>query len=281
MFDSWLPDSKDHLPLTWWKSHPVYLAAIIALVGAASIVLTSILGIAGAPWLIYTYHNAFVEWRVWTLFSYVLFNPPDIWVVLGCYMLWNFGEAVERHLGRRAFIKLLILLWLTPPLLTTLLGLAGYRGPLGLSMMLGLPFAAGIQMLEFGVFNAFAALYARAKISLLVITMDAWQLAAIFNAVYALQHILVRDWAGLLILLVCIAVAWLFIRYETGALKFPSLRRRAPSAARTAKAVPKSSSVPTVDEILDKISHKGMHSLSDEERRILDKASEGMKRRAN
>ena len=35
-----------------------------------------------------------------------------------------------------------------------------------------------------------------------------------------------------------------------------------------------------VDDILDKISHQGMQSLTAEERRILDKASEEMKRRA-
>ncbi|MBB5034977.1 rhomboid family intramembrane serine protease [Prosthecobacter vanneervenii] len=284
MFDSWLPESKDHLPLTWWKTHPVYLAAIIALVGVGSIILTSLLGTAGAHWLVYTYHNAFVEGRFWTLFTYVLFNIPDIWVVLGCYMLWNFGEALERHLGRRSFVKLLVLLWLTPPLLATLMGLVGFKGPMSFGMVFGMPFAAGIQMLEFGVFNAFAALYPRAKISMIVITIDAWQLAAIFNVIYALQHILVRDWPGLFILLGCIAVAWVFIRYETGALSLPSLPRRAPKTTRpaqkAAKAAPKSNT-PTVDDILDKISHHGMQSLTAEERRILDKASEEMKRRAD
>ena len=54
MFNSWLPESQDNLPLTWWKQHPVYLAAIIALVGAASMALTAVLGFEGAPWLIFT-----------------------------------------------------------------------------------------------------------------------------------------------------------------------------------------------------------------------------------
>ncbi len=274
MFNSWLPESKDHLPLTWWKQHPVYLAAIIALVGVASIILTAILGFEGAPWIIFTYHNAFNEWRLWTIFTYVLFNPPDIWIVLGCYLLWNFGEALERHLGRRVFIKLLMLLWLTPPTLVALMGLAGFQGPMGVKMMLGIPFAAGIKVLEFGVFNAFAALYPRAKISLIVITIDAWHLAVIFNVVYALQHISIRDWAGLIVLLGCIAIAWLYIRFETGALKLPSLTKRAPQAQKPAKK----SSAPTVDDILDKISHKGMQSLTAEERRILDSASDQMKR---
>ena len=275
MFNSWLPESQDNLPLTWWKQHPVYLAAIIALVGAASMVLTAVLGFEGAPWLIFTYYNAFSEWRLWTIFTYILFNPPDIWILLGCYLLWNFGEAIERHLGRRSFVRLLVLLWLTPPAIVTLMGLAGFQGPLVLGM-LGCPLAAGITILEFGVFNAFATLYPRAKISLLVVTLDAWVVALMFSSIYAFRHIAGRQWSELIILLGCIAVAWLYIRYETGALKLPSLPKRVQQAKKPAKK----SSAPTVDDILDKISRQGMQSLTAEERRILDQASDEMKRRA-
>jgi len=276
MFNSWLPESKDHLPLTWWKQQPVYLAAIIALIGGASIILTAILGFESAPWLIFTYQNAFSGGRFWTAFTYVFFNPPDIWVVLGCFLLWNFGEAIERHLGRRSFIRLLVILWLTPPALVTLMGLAGFKGSLLLGMMLGCPLAAGVTILEFGVFNAFAALYPRAKISLIVITLDAWMVALLFSSIYAFRHIAGRQWAELIVLLGCIAMAWLYIIFEKGALKLPSLPKRAPQAKKPAKK----SSTPTVDDILDKISRQGMQSLSAEERRILDKASDEMKRRA-
>jgi len=277
MFNSWLPESKDHLPLTWWKTHPVYLAAVIALVGAASIILTALLGFERAPWLVFTYHNAFSEWRLWTVFTYVLFNPPNIWVVLGCFLLWNFGEAIERHLGRRAFVRLLVLLWMTPPALVTLMGLFGHQGSLVLNMAFGCPLAAGVTILEFGVFNAFAALYPRAKISLILITLDAWVVAVIFSSIYAFQHIAGRQWAELIILLGSIAVACLCIQFETGALKLPSLPKRSPPQARKPA---KKSNTPTVDDILDKISHQGMHSLTAEERRILDQASDQMKRRA-
>jgi hypothetical protein len=52
-------------------------------------------------------------------------------------------------------------------------------------------------------------------------------------------------------------------------------------AFKLAKATkPATPRAPSVDDILDKISREGMHSLSAEERRILDKASDEMKRRA-
>jgi membrane associated rhomboid family serine protease len=265
MFDSWLPESKDRLPLTWWKTHPVYLAAIIALVGAASMVLTAVLGYSMAWYVIFNFEGAFHHLRLWTPLTYVLFNPPSFWTLIGCVLLWNFGEAVERHLGRRAFVRLLLLLLLVSPVLITLFGLLGARGFV----------CAGIMQLEFGVFIAFATLYPRAKLSLFIITIDAWILAAVFVGLSALGSLGARDWSSLLLLASNVGSAYAFIRYETGALKLPSLPKRAPKAQKPA---PKSST-PTVDDILDKISHHGMQSLTAEERRILDKASEEMKRK--
>ena len=151
MFNSWLPESQDNLPLTWWKQHPVYLAAIIALVGAASMVLTAVLGYSMMGHLIFTYEGAFHHLRLWTPLTYILYNPPSLWTLVGCLLLWNFGEAVERHLGRRAFVRLLLLLLLASPLLITVFGLLGSYG-------FG---CAGITQLEFGVFIAFATLYPR------------------------------------------------------------------------------------------------------------------------
>ncbi len=265
MFNSWLPESQDRLPLTWWKQHPVYLAAIIALVGAASMIITAVLGYGVMAHLVFTFDSAFNHLHLWTPLTYVIVNPPSLWILIGCYLLWNFGEAVERHLGRRAFVRLLALLLLVSPLLITLFGLAGVRG-----------FAcAGITQLEFGVFIAFATLYPRAKISIIILTIDAWVLASIFVGLNALSSLAARDWASLLLLTANVGTAYAFIRYETGELKLPSMPKPAPKAKKPAK-----NASPTVDDILDKISRQGMQSLTAEERRILDKASDEMKRRA-
>ena len=134
MFNSWLPESQDRLPLTWWKQHPVYLAAIVALVGAASMVVTAVLGYGLMAHLVFTFDSAFSQFHLWTPLTYVLFNPPSLWTLFGCYLLWNFGEAVERHLGRRAFVRLLLLLlacaatsWLGLALVFPWLGLASWH----------------------------------------------------------------------------------------------------------------------------------------------------------
>lgn len=274
MFNSWLPESKDHLPLTWWKTHPVYLAAVITLAGAASMVITAVLGYDLMGHFVFTYDSAFRQLHLWTPLTYIFFNPPSLWTLVGCLLLWNFGEAVERHLGRRAFVRLLLLLLLVSPLFITLFSLLGSRG---LACM-------GITQLEFGVFIAFATLYPNAKLNVIILAVEAWVLAAVFVGINALACIGGRDWSSLLLLAANVGTAYAFIRYETGALKLPSLPKRSPQStksARPAKSAPKSkSSSPSVDDILDKISHQGMHSLTAEERRILDQASDQMKRRA-
>jgi len=267
MFNSWLPESKDHLPLTWWRQRPVYLAAIIALGGLASMILTALIGYAHLGHLIFTFKSTFHEYHFWAPLTYVFVNPPGFWAIIGCMLLWNFGEAVERHLGRRAFVRLVLMLLLVSPLVITLFGLFGGRA-----------FAcAGIAPLTFGVFIAFATLYPHAKLSVIILTIDAWVLAAVFVGINALGSLGARDWSSLLLLAANVGTAYAFIRFETGELKLPSRPKRSPPQTRKTA---KKSSTPTVDDILDKISHQGMHSLTPEERRILDKASEEMKRRA-
>lgn len=265
MFDSWLPESQDRLPLTWWRERPVYLATIIAFGGVVSMILTALIGFGKMGALIFTFESFAQHLHLWTPLTYVLVNPPGFWAFIGCILLWNFGESVESHLGRRAFVRLLLLMVVVSPLLITLLGLFGGR-----------VFAcAGIMPLTFGLFIAFATLYPHAKLNVIILTLDAWVLAAIFVGMNAFGCLGERNWSALLLLAANVGTAWAFIRFETGALKLPTLPKRAPQARKPAKK----SSSPSVDDILDKISHHGMQSLTAEERRILDKASEEMKRK--
>lgn len=274
---SWLPESKDHLPLTWWKGHPVYLSAVLALAGAASMILTTLL-MAAAPasldYLTFSFSD-FARFQLWTPATYVLVNPPSLWLLLGCFMFWRFGESVERHLGRRSYVRMLVILLLVSPLLVSLAAFLGSaRG------------CAGMMELEFGVFIAFATLYPRAQISLIFFTLEVWILAAVIVGVSALSSIAMRDWISLLMLAGQVGTAIAYIRYEQGALKFPVMPAFTPSKPESKErerdvspaAKPKKRS-PQVDDILDKISREGMHSLTPDERRVLDQASEDLQKR--
>jgi hypothetical protein len=95
--------------------------------------------------------------------------------------------------------------------------------------------------------------------------------------VNVLQSLFVRDVSSIILLASTVGTAYAFIRFEKGELKLPSMPQTSP---KPAKAAPSSKpAAPTVDDILDKISHQGMHSLTAEERRILDKASREMRKR--
>src|SRR3954453_4833724 len=105
---SWLPESQDRLPLTWWKGQPIYLAAVLALLGVVSMVVTALLmATAGGilARLIFSYASVLDHLWLWTPVTYVLVNPPSLWLLLSSYFFWRFGEEVERHLGRRSFVK--------------------------------------------------------------------------------------------------------------------------------------------------------------------------------
>ncbi|MDZ4288658.1 MAG: rhomboid family intramembrane serine protease [Prosthecobacter sp.] len=280
---TWFRESQDHLPLTWWKGHPVYLSAILALAGVASMILTAIIGYDLLGILVFSYDNLMHRFFLWTPLTYALVNPPDLWLVLGCFLLWRFGEAVERHLGRRAFVRLVVLLLVALPILILLLGFAGMRGQVLL----------GMNHLQFGVFLAFATLYPRAQISLIIATIEVWILAAIIVGIYALGALASRNWASLLMLATECAVAYGFIRYEQGQLQWPALSSLIPRTkpqrqdrsllpTRPAKAKKARTAVreqSDVDEILDKISREGMHSLTAEERIILERASDDLQKR--
>ena len=291
---SWLPESQDHLPLTWWKGRPIYLAALIALGGVASMVVTALLmaskgDVAGngnvLEALIFTFANVADHGRIWTPLTYVLVNPPSLWFLITSYLFWNFGEQLERHLGRRAFVKLLVGLILVTPLLLSLVALTGPR----------LWQAVGMGQLEFGVFLAFATLYPRAKITLIILTIDAWILAAALVGVSALSSLAMRDWAGLFVLAGQVLFAYGFIRYEQGSWSMPSwsslkpkpklrLERkpRQSESFRSSQAKKATSGISVeeqVDQLLEKIHRQGLQSLSDEERRIMEKASESLRKK--
>ncbi len=71
------------------------------------------------------------------------------------------------------------------------------------------------------------------------------------------------------------------IRYEKGKFKLPKIPKVVfTTSAKTRSNKPSTGKSPSVDDILDKISRHGMQSLTAEERRTLDKASDEMKRRA-
>lgn len=276
-------NSNDFLPFTWWGQRPVYLSAILALAGIASMILTAlVMAIWGSPGLtplIFTVGTFLDHLWLWTPATYVLVNPPSLWFLLTTYLLWSFGESVERHLGRAIFKRLVLLLVACKPVALGIIALFGQSSwP-----------AMGLEGIEFGVFLAFATLYPTARISIIILTIEAWILAAAIVLIDFLICLAAHNWAGLFMLFVSVGTAVGYTSYETGqwtpSLNFwpkgkakavPRTVNRTSKKTRATESTTSNSEIPTreaIDAILDKISRTGIASLTPEEKRKLEIAS--------
>ena len=279
---AWFPESKERLPLTWWKGQPIYLAAIIALSIVGSMILTAFVlaadrsdSIIGG--LAFYYPSLLKGW-VWTVVTYPLVNHVNLWLVLNAFFFWRFGEDVERYLGRKSFVMLLVTQVIAIPLTISLLALTGVAI---------LPPVLGADFLMMGTFVAFVTLYPSAEF----FGFKAWIVATVILGIDALQLLSGRSWAGLILLATEVFAAHGYVRYQQGRGFFPRWKmpsrskqtERKPAAAPAKKAKEKTVAAANgrvteeqVDAILDKINQHGFQSLTPEEKRILEKASENL-----
>jgi hypothetical protein len=262
------------------------LAAYLAIGAVASMVTTALLMAAHTPLLhyfIFTFSGLVDFGRVWTIATYVLINPPSIWVLISSAMLWMWGQEVEKFFGRRVFVKMFLIFTVAQPLLLSLV--VPIVGPLWPAM--------GVYQVEFAVFLAFVTLYPHARISLILVSLEAWIIAVAFVALDVLQCLAAHNWGGLILILGETALAYGLVRYEQGHWNVSSLfawtkKGVSLSPGPKLKIVRRSREEPIpstsdldVDTILDKIGKHGLESLTPEERRTLEKASKDLRGRGN
>jgi membrane associated rhomboid family serine protease len=274
---------EDHQPVTWFRGHPVYAAHLIVAALSVSMVVTTLMlafeGRALLAMLEFTSPEVLAG-QLWRPFTYGLVNPPGLGFVIDMVMLVFFGREVEKYLGRRAFVRLYVALYLLTPVLLTILGLFGPR------------FLSG-QTGSFAIFIAFAVLYPNVPMFFNVLAK--W-VAGILVAVYTLVALSGRDWSGLLALWATTGFAFAYIRHAQGHFNLPAPRlparppaRPAAPATRFAPAPPAAPrptarGVPPpgpadIDALLDKISRDGIHSLTPAERAKLDEAQARLAKR--
>jgi membrane associated rhomboid family serine protease len=285
---SWFAEADNHRPMMYWKGHAIWLTTVVAIAGVVSMVFTALLAaISPATFSAVVFNTqTFLNGAVWSVITYPFLNPPDFWFVLTCYMLWQFGSSVERHLGRKSVALLMLANVLTLPLLCLLM-----RAFTVSSYSL-----FGLHGLYLGIFSAFATLYPNTQINIIIVSVSAWILAVVMVGISVLRHIMSHDMAGLLQTLLPVALSYFWVKYETGSLNLPQLPKRRPTprkpVARGTPAVKLNTPEPmaqryhrepSLDEqinaILDKISEKGMGSLAEAEKKLLERHSSIQQRR--
>src|SRR5437588_470150 len=266
--------SDDYRPVAWMGRYPVDVTTILVALHVAVAVITCLLVAIGAASVLefLQFDSAAVLYRgqIWRIATYAFVHAPGalLWFAVEMYMLFVFGREVERFIGRRSYISLYVILLILPAVVVTIWGL-WQRAAL-----------AGSPALHFGIFVAFATIYPRVELFLRI--MAKW-VALILAGIYSFQLLAYHAWTDLAVVWTSIGAAFLFVELRGAgpelvwwnAMKArlrPKPRLHIVQKTSTRRVVEPDDVIASVDPILDKISKSGMGSLTETEKKILDRA---------
>ena len=277
-------------PLFHLGGFPVRLALLLVLIHVLMLFTTAIVGREMNTWLGMAIHRSLVDdaivWPSWWQWgTYIVNHVPGTMFLLDMLYLGFFGTQLEQVMGRR-FLAVLYGALIALPSLLVLGGVTS--GIWGMYALFGTGGA------HFCLFMAIAFLYPNVCFWITPIKIK-WVAAALF-AVYILQFMYQRDGLGCLIHVSNTTMTYFIMRrygltprFERVAEAFsaalPRPRRKTPAALPyTPKMVPRPELredrvvVTKIDAILEKISRRGLDSLTDDERKQLERASTELKR---
>jgi membrane associated rhomboid family serine protease len=267
--------SDDYRPVTWMGRYPVDVTTILVGVHVVCAIVTAfIFAIGDGAVMNYAMFDSAQVWQgqIWRLFTYAFIHQPSpsalLWFAVEMYMLFFFGREVERFIGQRAYLWLYALLLLVPVFILALWGLSTRTG------------LAGSGAVHFAVFAAFVTLYPNVQFFLRI---PAKWIFVILAAIGTLSALAAHDWPDLVVLWASIAVAFFFIEARGAGpelawiANLKSRFQRKPKLYVVQKSSMRRTTEPddlysSVDPILDKISKSGIGSLTENEKKILDRA---------
>ena len=267
--------SDDYRPVTWMGRYPVDVTTILVGIHVFCAIATAlIIGFIHGGLLDSAMFDSAQVWhgQIWRLVTYAFIHSPSgyalLWFAIEMYMLFFFGREVERFVGQRAYIWLYGLLLLVPASILTLWGLTTRTG------------MAGSGALHFAVFTAFVTIYPNVQFFLRIAAKWVFLILA---AVATLSALAAHDWQDLVVLWASIGVAFFFIEARGAGPELVWLNDFKARFQKRPKfrVVPKPKTHVTtepddvyesVDPILDKIARSGMGSLTENERRQLERA---------
>lgn len=222
--------------------------------------------------------SQFLSGQVWQAFSYPFFEPPSLLLILGLYFFYRFGGMVEEALGRSRYVRLLCAVMLTPPVVVVLAHLLSVPG-----------YLVGSHLPHLAIFVAAIAMMPNAPMAFLNIPIK-W-LAVVFVGVALLQFLMMRNLGACIALISVVYLAIWWMKQAGHVSQWGVVedvmgprpqRTRGKKAGKKKRAYEKkikprtkvsSSKNKKVDRILDKINEEGLHSLTEEERKLLQEAS--------
>lgn len=277
-YREWGAPSEDHQPVTYWRGYPVYLSHLVVIAYCVLMIVTAVGGSHLVPmltWLDFR-SDRMLSGQVWRAVSYGWFNLPSLRFAFDMLIIVWCGRELERTFGRRGFGLLYGGIYLTAPVVLTLVGLVQPTSMAGQPGALALFVGFATQFPGLPVFFTLLAKWA----------------ALILVGIFTLIALAARDWTSLLLLWSTCGFAHAFVRHQQGDLPGPSFKlfRRRPQL-RVRPDLPKKEVAPPprtareqatmaeVDALLDKIAVSGIGSLTPQERAKLEAAREGLMKR--
>jgi membrane associated rhomboid family serine protease len=198
----------------------------------------------------------------WQLVTYLFLHGGVFHFLFNMLGLWMFGSEVEEHLGRREFLAYYF---------TT--GIAAGLAAVGVDALLG---ASGSV---FGLLMAYGILWARRPITLLIflvlpVTLEARVFVAVFAVVELIWGVSGTSRAANFAHLGGMAMGLVWFKLLRAPLR-PLLHGRGVIAGLFTgwRARGEEDDRENLNRILDKINRHGIHTLTDGERRFLDRMS--------
>src|ERR1700736_1374294 len=261
--------SDDYRPVAWMGRYPVRVTSITCALFVLGMFATVIAQTAGWDFSLLAFQShAFLHGCLWQPFTCTLIQTASFFFLFNVFFFYWSGNQVEQYLGVRRYLKRIGLLLAVPPLTFIAWG----RTP-------PLWSCYGSYELTVGMFIAFATLYPN-------IEMFGWVslkwLAFAGLVLASMQYLPSHDWGYLSVLWAMCLVSFSFVRFVQGrppvhlnlrrfqffrprpkfrVVPKPSVRRMEPDDVSV-----------SVDAILEKISKSGMSSLTESERRQLERA---------
>lgn len=286
-----LPGEND--PLFYLGEFPVRLITLLVALHSATMITVSLLMASGHGALIdlLNYSSADVmHGQIWRLVTYAFVATPSIWFLFEMVMLYYFGREVENGLGWKRFGILYAGLILLGPLLLQAFGYGGAPQVF-----------AGAQEVNFAVFAAFVAMHPGAQFFFGLAAR--WVFLGLL-AISSLQHLADHQPAQVLVLISSCLLAVMLMRragFQEPLFGYgfqwslPGLKRSnqglsvmpgglsassAKARDNAAKGAPAPDPEKEMDRLLEKISRKGIKSLSSDERASLEQARQAILQRS-
>ncbi len=261
--------SDDYRPVAWIGRYPLRVTSIICGLLVLGMFATVIAETARWDYTWLELHSyPFLHGYVWQPLTAPLIQTASFFFLFNVLFFYWSGNQVEQLLGIKRYLQLLAILLVVPVLVLLAWGRSGTLWTY-----------SGSYELMVGMFIAFATLYPDLQVFGWV---DLKWLAFAGLILASMNCLPTHDWGTLTILFGMAGAAFLFIRFVQGRIPAPALPkfgwfRSKPKIYVVQKTAARRSAEPeditsSIDPILDKISRSGVGSLTEAERRQLDRA---------